>query len=110
MFNNLLKFKKKHALLLSLYAFIGYYLIIRFFAGETYVAIYALIVMLLLLRYSFEKIALVFFILCIVVYVFGNYTEANHYLSFVYGFLFFSLMKYLYVIIVERFTKIKKNV
>lgn len=105
MFNNLLNLKKKHTTLLSLPALVGYYLILRIFAGETYVGIYALIVILLLMRYSFEKIALAFFFLCIMAYIFGKYTEANHYLSFVYGFLFFTLIKYACLIFMERFRK-----
>lgn len=105
MFDKITKFKNRHTLLLSLPLLIIYFLTVRFFSGGTYAGIYAFIVVLLVLRYSFEKIALTFLVLCIVVYVFGQDTEANHYLSFVYGFLFFSLIKYLYIIILERFKK-----
>lgn len=105
MFKKIDSFKNKHKSFLSWPILIGYYLIIRFFIGETYEEIYVFIAILLLLRYSFEKIALVFFLLCVIVYIFGYYTEANHYLSFVYGFLFFALIKYLYIILRERFKK-----
>jgi hypothetical protein len=86
---------------------IVYYLLIRIFTGVNYPLIYGFILLLLVLKTPLEKIALTFFILCIVVYVFGANTEANHYLSFVYGFTFLYLLKNLYNILKQRIHKKK---
>ena len=102
---NLATLKRNRKLLLSLPMLTGYFLLARFAVGVHYGLIYAFIAGLFLLRVSFEKIALIFLSLCIVTYIFGRDTEANHYLSFVFGFLFLTLLKYLYVIVRERFSK-----
>lgn len=97
--------ESKNRSILSLSVLVGVYIIVRFFFGVHSPMNYVFVFVLLLLRYSFEKIALAFLLLCVVVYVFGKFTEANHYLSFVYGFMFFSLLKYLFIVLKERFNK-----
>lgn len=82
--------------------FVGVYLLARFIFGVHPWITYGFAFLLLLLRFSFEKIALSFFLICVMFYVFGKYTEANHYLSFVYGFIFLSLLKYIFVVLKER--------
>lgn len=83
--------------------FIIYYLILRFIFGLTYPLIYASIILMLLARISFEKIAMIFFLIALIVYLFGQDVEANHYFSFVYIFMALSLCKYLYLLLKERF-------
>lgn len=102
--NNFLDFKKKNHILLSLPSLVLYYLAVVTFTGVSYGLIYAFIAALLLLRYSFVKIALIFFILSFLTFVLGRETEANHYLSFVYGFLFIYLLKNLYLLFKQHLT------
>lgn len=102
--NKFINFINTHPVLFYWPLFIIYYFVIRFFTGVNYGVIYGLIAVLLLFRISFEKIALIFFFLCIVAYIVGREVEANHYLSFVYGFLFLHLLKNLYALFKHRLT------
>lgn len=102
---NLVKFISSHKFFASPPALVGYYFLIRTFFGLNYLFIYGFIAILVLLRISSEKIAMIFFSLCMVAYIFGKDIEANHYLSFVYAFLFISLIKYLFGIFRDRYLK-----
>ena len=94
----------KHSLALNWPFLIIYYFIVRMLIGVSYVAIYGFIAILLFLRISFERIALIFFLISIIAYISGRDVEANHYLSFVYGFLFLYLLKNLYLLFKHRLT------
>lgn len=95
--------KKQRNALLWWPFFILYYLILRIIFGLEYFIIYAFVLALIFLRISFEISALIFFIVSLIVYLFGLTVESNHYMSFVYGFMGLSLIKYVYFIIKERF-------
>ena len=100
----------KKDIFLSWPAWIVYYLILRSFFGVNNKVIYGLAVVLIVLRISFEEIALTFFVISLIIYLIGTTVEADHYLSFVFGFLFLSLLKYMYFLIKERFSSKKKYV
>ncbi|EKD86148.1 MAG: hypothetical protein ACD_37C00446G0001 [uncultured bacterium] len=85
--------------------FIFYYFILRQVFGLNYFVIYGFSILLIFLRLSFETIAMIFFSISLIVYFFGLTTEANHYFSFVYGFLVLSVLKYFYFLIKERYFK-----
>ncbi len=85
--------------------FILYYFIVRQIFGLNYFVIYGFSILLIFLKISFETIALIFFLISLVVYLFGLTTEANHYFSFVYGFIALSILKYFYLLIKERYFK-----
>lgn len=85
--------------------FIAYYFLLRVIFGLEYSVIYSFTIFMVVIRLSFEKIALIFFSISLIVYLFGFTTEANHYFSFVYGFLVLSLFKYFYFLIKERYFK-----
>lgn len=85
--------------------FILYYFILRQIFGLNYFVIYGFSILLIFLKLSFETIALIFFSISLIVYIFGLTTEANHYFSFVYGFLVLSVFKYFYLLIKERYFK-----
>jgi len=93
-FPDLSKYAQTHQVLLSWPFLVIYYLIFRMFTGLSYGIIYGFILLLLLFRVSFEKLALIFLLMGMVVYLFGRDTEANHYLSFFYGFLFLVMIKH----------------
>jgi len=102
--DRLVAFRNDHRLLLSLPLLVGFFLVIRIFTGTNYGIIYGFIAALLLLRISLEEIALTFFFISILTYITGRDVEANHYLSFVYGFLFLALLKYLYGILRGKYS------
>lgn len=83
---------------------VAYYFIFRFLFNISYDLLYLYVVILLIIRTSFEYIALIFFVITIVVYILGMYVEANQYLSFVYIFLGLVLVKYIYLTIKDRFS------
>ncbi len=85
--------------------FILYYFILRQIFGLNYFVIYGFSILLIFLRLSFETIALIFFSISLIVYFFGSTIEANHYFSFVYGFLVLSVLKYFYFLIKERYLR-----
>jgi len=51
---------------------------------------------------EFERIVLIFFAISMITYVFSTPTEANHYMSFVFGFLVLSLLKHFYFVFKEK--------
>lgn len=83
--------------------FVFYYFLLRTVFGLDYIVIYGFALILIFLKISFEYIALVFFLISMIVYLFSFTVEANHYFSFVYGFIALSLLKYFYFMIKERF-------
>lgn len=85
-----------------------YFFIARQLFGLHFIFVIFLIIMLFLMRYSIEAIAFVFFFLAILVYVIGPDVESNYYMSFVYGFLVLSVLKYAYIIITKRFLENRK--
>lgn len=84
---------------------IAYYFVARQLFGLDYSVIYGFVIVLLILRLSFELIALLFLIISLIVYVMGGRVEANHYFSFVYGLLFLSFIKHAYNLVKERISK-----
>jgi hypothetical protein len=85
------------------YMFILYYFLLKFFFGIEYYIIYIFVIALIIFGISFEYGALTFFLISMIVYIFGLPVEANHYMSFVYGFMVLSLFKNFYIIFKERF-------
>jgi len=83
---------------------VGFYLLIRILIGLEYSLILVFVLTLVLLRKNFEESALIFFILSFITYIFNAKTEANHYLSFMYGFLVLSLIKNFYFAVREKFS------
>lgn len=101
------KYIKKHIdsnpKLFRWYMFIPYYFLLRLIFGIEYSVIYFFALAIILLGISFEYGALIFFLISMIVYVFGLVVEANHYMSFVYGFMVLFLLKNFYIIFKERF-------
>ncbi|MFH1827594.1 MAG: hypothetical protein ABH812_04205 [bacterium] len=94
------KFSKlKDSFWFSWYFLIFYYFLLRAIFGIEYLLIYSFVIFLIAIRLSFEKIALIFFIISLISYIFATVTEANHYMSFVYGFLVLSVLKNLYLVL-----------
>jgi len=94
--------KEQRNILLWWPFFILYYLILRVIFGLEYFVIYSFVLTLIFLRISFEISALIFFIIGLIAYLLNLTVEANHYMSFVYGFMGLSLIKYLYIIVSDR--------
>jgi hypothetical protein len=90
----------------SWYFLILYYFILRATFGVGYLVIYFFAIFMIIIHLSFEKIALIFFVVSIVSYIFAASVEANHYMSFVYGFLGLSILKDFYFAL--RKNKLKK--
>lgn len=84
--------------------FVLYYFILRGIFGLDYLVIYPFAVSLIIFGIPFEISSLIFFLISLITYSFGATVEANHYMSFVYGFLGLSLIKYFYIIIKERYS------
>lgn len=95
----------KNRQLLRWYMFVPYYFLLRFIFGIEYSLIYGFCIILIIFRISFEYIALIFFIIAMIVYVLGSNVEANHYFSFVYGFITLSVLKYFYLLAREILRK-----
>lgn len=70
-----------------------YYEIVRAALGLSYTMIYGFIAVMFLLRTRIEDMLLVFFGVTIFSYVSGQEVEANHYMSFVFGFMVLLLLK-----------------
>jgi hypothetical protein len=87
------------------YMFILYYFLLRLFFGIEYLTIYFIVIVIILLGISFGYGALIFFLIAMIVYGFGLPIEANHYMSFVYGFMFLFLLKNIFIIFKDRFTQ-----
>ncbi len=85
--------------------FFIYYLLLRVTLNVSYLLIYSTLILMILARISFERIAMFFFLIALVVYISGQDVEANHYFSFVYAFIALSLLKYIYFFFKERFQK-----
>ena len=84
---------------------LGYFLLARFVLGSSYTLSYILFIAVFLFRIPLSFGALVFFIVAIIVYILGGVIEANHYMSFVYGFLVLFLLKSLYITLKQNFGK-----
>lgn len=97
------KFFKRYPFLTEWYLFIFYYLVLRFLIDVSYELIYAFILVMLLLKIPFEKIAFNFLVIAVITYLLEANVEANHYLSFVYGFLFLVLIRSLFFLGRDRF-------
>lgn len=86
----------------SLYArwpfLILYYEMVRAILGLSYAVIYGFIAVMFLLRVKIENMLLVFFGITIISYVFGQEVEANHYMSFVFGFMVLLLLTRAYAL------------
>ena|SRR3989344_7121293 len=95
-------FKLKDSIWFSWYFLILYYFILRAVFGIEYWLIYAFSLFLIILRVEFEKIALIFFAISMIAFVFATPTEANHYMSFVFGFLLLSVLKHFYFVFKEN--------
>ncbi len=68
------------------------YLVLRSLLGVSYALIYGFVLVLFLIRVPVEEMLYLFFALVLVFYVFGQHVEANHYMSFVFGFMLLSLI------------------
>ena len=97
-------FNLKNQFFFSWYLLIVYYFILRAIFGIEYFVIYAFATFLVIIRIGFEKIALIFFAISMMAYILATPTEANHYMSFVFGFLLLSLLKNLYFIFIDNKT------
>jgi len=91
--------KLKYSFWFSWYFLIIYYFLLRAIFGIEYLVIYSFAIFLTAIRLPFEKSALIFFIISLISYIFATATEANHYMSFVYGFLVLSVLKNLYFVL-----------
>jgi len=85
--------------------FIVYILLLKTVFGLSYGFPYVCAFVLLLLRISLEKGAFIFFVVAIVLNAFGLPTEANQYISVAYLFLILFLIKCLFFLFRERFSK-----
>ena len=72
------------------------YLVLRITFGLSYWLIYGFIAFMILIRIKIEVMLMLFFGMTLVAYVLGQETEANHYMSFVYGFMVLMLCIHLY--------------
>lgn len=70
-----------------------YYELVRTVLGLSYAVIYGFIAVMFLLRTRIEDMLLVFFGVTIFSYISGQDVEANHYMSFVFGFMVLLLLK-----------------
>lgn len=70
------------------------YGLLRVIFGLNYVVIYGFILLLFALRVQLEHMLIVFFSLAIVLYVLGQDVEANHAMSFVFGFMVLILVRH----------------
>ena len=95
-------FNLKNQFFFSWYLLIVYYFILRAIFGIEYFVIYAFATFLVIIRIGFEKIALIFFAISMIAFVFATPTEANHYMSFVFGFLLLSVLKHFYFVFKEN--------
>ncbi|PIR79701.1 MAG: hypothetical protein COU25_04045 [Candidatus Levybacteria bacterium CG10_big_fil_rev_8_21_14_0_10_35_13] len=86
----------------SWYFLILYYFILRAIFGIEYWLIYTFAIFMIIMRLEFERIVLIFFAISMITYVFSTPTEANHYMSFVFGFLVLSLLKHFYFVFKEK--------
>lgn len=96
------KFITKYGHFFHWYNFVAYFLVLRFVTDISYKLIYAFIIVMLIFRIRFEKIALIFFSIGVIIYVLGMNVEANHYFSFVYGFIILTFLKSLLIIFRRR--------
>ncbi|EKD86694.1 MAG: hypothetical protein ACD_37C00188G0002 [uncultured bacterium] len=88
---------------------IVYFLIARLFFGDKYILLYSLFLSILFLRVKFEYGALIYFILAVIFYLQGRLVEANHYMSFMYGFLVFVLLRNIYFLLMKGVSKNKNK-
>jgi|SRR3989344_737674 len=95
-------FNLKNQFWFSWYLLILYYFILRAIFGIDYFVIYSFSIFMIILRLEFEKIALIFFTISMMAYIFATPTEANHYMSFVFGFLLLSVLKHFYFVFKEN--------
>lgn len=100
-YKNIFQPKKNESVCWPLFI-IGYFVLRQIF-GLEYIVIWGFVLTLIFLGISFERITLIFFIIALIVYLSGLDVEANHYFSFVYGFLVLSLLRHFYLIIKKRF-------
>jgi len=89
---NVFFLKNKRVLFLSWPYLVIYYIVARQLVNSGDGLIAFIILLFLILRMSFIKISLFFFIIGVVAYIFGYLTEADHYMSFVFGFLAASII------------------
>lgn len=94
--------KLKESIWFSWYFLILYYFILRAIFGIEYFVIYAFAFFLVIIRIEFEKIALIFFTISMIAFILATPTEANHYMSFVFGFLVLSVLEHLYFALKEN--------
>ena len=97
---------KQNQKVLSTWPFlIVYYLCFRVLFGQSIILIYILFLTIFILRISPEYGVFIFFILTVILYIFGQFVEANHYMSFIYVFLVIIFLKQLYSLIKQRIHK-----
>lgn len=84
------------------YFIILYYLILRAIFGPKNFIIYSLIIFMLVIRLSFEKMALIFLLISIISYILFTVTEANNYMSFVFVFLILYIFEFFYYLLKEK--------
>lgn len=101
-------FKLKDSIWFSWYLLILYYFILRGIFGIEYWLIYSFAIFMIILRFEFEKISLIFFAISLISFILATPTEANHYMSFVFGFLVLTLIKNLYFILKEKYPNNEK--
>ena len=102
-FRNISSVKNRNLILLNWPYLIIYYFIVRQIVGLQYGMIYLFLFFLILARISFITISLIFFVAGCVVYLLGQYQEASNYMSFVFGFLFLTVIDtYIRILIVKK--------
>ena len=87
---------------ISLPILVAAYFVLRFTFGLSKNVIYGYILFLLGLGVTVETVSLVFFIIALIVYIFGGWVEANNYFSYIYIGLILVVVKYFYLEIRER--------
>lgn len=83
---------------------VGYFLI-RMIFGLSYGLIYGYIALLFFLKIKVENMLLLFFSFTLITYVTGQEVEANHYMSFVFGFMVLTLAMHAW----DSFTPFRKK-
>ena len=100
--HNLIQFIHKDIFFLLL---LFTYFILRFTFGVNEILIYSIAIGLIIIRFSFEKIALFYFILSIITFMLNSTIEANHYMSFVYASMILSF----FTVIIQNILKFKNE-
>jgi hypothetical protein len=93
--------KKEHTVIIFIIFILGF-LVIRTFIGlHAYFIIFYLL-LLLVLRFSFIEISLLYFLIALEADIVGNVVEANNYMSYVYIFLVLCIVKEYWLLFMRK--------